>query len=530
MTTSPSHQPRPGSTPSAQAQVVILIGTMLLVGFYFLIRYQGRWAENDTAAFTTLSQAIFDSRQLLSGEEVYSNGYAYQSFLVFLAHSTGLDIRQIQIYLAPLLAAWVVLPAWLAYRELTASPKVASLATLILLIQPEFLFPILRGSHEKFTRGLMFFALFLLARSIRSQKNFRLFASFVLLFYLAAYSLITLNNLMAFSFIFAIAISLVLYGAVSWRDRLVEIASLPLVKRLVIVVGSLLIIAFIFTFYAYPPAQEQLRLMQSIQDRLSSMFLQVEEVRTNPYAVINSGWISSEVYLLISLSNWIILGASSLIWLWQTYNWFFKKHLPSQPEKLLWAIFGSFAAQGALSIAADLSGSIAGNLQHRMFPSFAMLAAPLTARWLVERLPQLPARRKLAWSSLGLLLTLLGLLSVVKATNEPLLSNYWIFYQPEEIAALNWAVEKHQAAWIWTDFNERLVTAYQTLSGPAPNRNTFDIAFAKRTTESYLISNLTRFRSERLGIPLPTQADSLRIYDNGEAAIYHRRPVTSFQR
>lgn len=510
--------------------VLLLTSALLGLGLYFLVRYGGLWGENDTSVFAHLTQIIMEAGRLIPPQDVYSNGYGYQAYLAALFHLSGLELRTIQLILAPLLAAWLVLPAWLAYREFTQSPRAATLATVFLLVQPEFLFPILRGSHEKFTRGLMFLGLYLLLRSIRSRAHLRRFAAFIVLFYLASYALITFNNLMAFSFIAAIGLAMFLFWLVTWRaaDRQGPRASLP--QRLLIVIGSLLIIAFLFTFYAYPPAQEQLRLMQSVQDRVSSLLLQVEDSGTNPYTVVNAGWISPGVYLLVSLANWLLLGASALIWLGQSYRWLVKQQPAGETERLLWAFYGAFALQGALSILVDLSGAIAANLQHRMFPSFVMLAAPLTASWLISWCERNPQRSRATWNLLGVLIAILGILSVLKATNEPILSNYWVFYRPLELSAVDWAVQKQEGTQIWTDFNERLNTSYNIKYLTIPNNNELLASLPRSYIESYLISELTRYRSQRLGQPLPVQADSLRVYDNGEAAIYRRRPLTSFQR
>jgi hypothetical protein len=45
-----------------------------------------------------------------------------------------------------------------------------------------------------------------------------------------------------------------------------------------------------------------------------------------------------------------------------------------------------------------------------------------------------------------------------------------------------------------------------------------------------MISDVTRARSVRLGVPLPIESDSLLTYDNGQAQIYHLRPRTPYQR
>ena len=96
--------------------------------------------------------------------------------------------------------------------------------------------------------------------------------------------------------------------------------------------------------------------------------------------------------------------------------------------------------------------------------------------------------------------------------------------------ALAWFTGHAQNDVIWTDFTERVSAAYQIRYGTPPNGNSLDIYAPKYFTTSFLVSSITQVRSQRLGAALPIQFDSLRIYDNGEAAIYRRRPLTIFQK
>jgi hypothetical protein len=516
---------------------LLLIGA-LLSGGYVLLRYEGWTADGDTAAFSRITRAMLDTRVLIpkGAENVYPNGYGYQSLLVFLTYLTGLNITSLQTIAAPLLTAWLVIPAWMVYREFTGSRRAATLAVAILLIQPEFLFPVLRGTHEKFTRGLMFICLYLMLRSLRERpspstsKTLSTFAAFIPPFYLAGAALITYNNFMASSFIFAFGLSMFLcWAALGWSSR-PNPAQRQTLQRLMLIIVSLFIITFVFTFFAYPPAQHQLRIMDSLFDRISALLLQVEDTATNPYAVINLGWNSPAVYLALSLANWLLLGSSTLIWLVQSWQ-IFRRHEDLEERRvLLWAFFGAFAAQGALSILVDVSGAIAGNLQYRMFASFVMFATPLTARWLVDL--RLTSRLGRGFIRLALFLALaaLGVLSLLKATTEPLLGNLWLFYRPSELQALKWFTTHAENDFIWTDYSDRLSAAYQIQLNLPPNGNTLDVFTPKTYTSTFLVSEVSRLRNMRLGFPLNIQFDSLQIYHNGETMLYHRRPLTAFQK
>ena len=130
--------------------------------------------------------------------------------------------------------------------------------------------------------------------------------------------------------------------------------------------------------------------------------------------------------------------------------------------------------------------------------------------------------------SVGLagILFCISIFSVLKATNEPLLSNKWNFYHPAEIIALTWADTHIQNGEIWTEYDERIQVAYVTEIGDTTNViNTF----VTPATRDMLLSPIIRFRSNRFRQPLPIPPDSLRVYDNGITQVFHLRPRTPYQ-
>jgi hypothetical protein len=507
-----------------------LAGLSSLLGLYTLLRYAGYWGEGDTAIFTKAISAILVSGELLPEVQAYPNGYGYQVLVAWLVAFTQIPLGVIQVAGGALLASWIVLPAWLAYRELTRSNLAVSLATLILLVQPEFLFPLLRGTHEKFTRGLMFICLYLLMRSLRSRSA-RFTALLAVCFYLCAYTLISFNTFMSTSFVLGILLALLLLWVTGrWATETRQVGS-PVVTRLFYVTASLLVLAFIFTFYAYEPAQQQLRILQNVWDRLALLFLQVEDTWSNPYQVVNAGWISLPVYFLVSLANWLLLGVSLVLWLKLSYTWLvLRLDHPKQHELILWALYAAFAFLGFSSILVDISGSIAANLQHRIYPTFAMLAAPLVGAWLASLKPTHGPTQKLGWAAASIGLGVLMVLSVLKATNEPLLSNTWLFYSPSEYQAVVWVEQNIPEHSLWTGPGGRIADGYIIRENGRPMTLELDPYVPQPTTYDFLVSDVTRLYAQRLGQLLPIQADSLLTYDNGATQIYHRRPLTPFQK
>jgi hypothetical protein len=521
------------STSSSVRDVLLLATAVLILAAYGILRYGGKWGESDTASFTGYIQGTLTSGKLVPEGRAYDNGYGYPALAAFLIQVSGLSLPNLQLYGSALLIVWLVVPAWLLFREFTDSRLAATLATVILFVQPEFLFPILRGTHEKFTRGLMILCLYLLLRSLRSQDRIGRFVGFLLAFYLAGYALITFNNLISISFIMSIGIALALTWFTGRMNKKSVGTTTPPVQRLAIVLISLILVAFMFTFYAYPPAESQFRLLNSIGDRIMALFLYGESASINPYGVVIKGWVSLPVYWLVSLANWLLVGFSAVLWLGQGYRWWLRRQKSPVEQRavLLWAFMGAFALIGALSVLIDVSGAIAGNLQLRAFPSFCMVAAPLVAGWLADKKPNSGWKAKFMRTGLAFLFSLLAIVSVIKATNEPLVSNKWIFYKPSEMAGLHWSNDKLPNSSIWTEFDERLVSAY-TISngaqGPAIGKG-FYLADLS-SPANLLISDVTRSRSLRLGIPLPITFDSFVIYDNGQTQIFHSRPKTPYQR
>ncbi len=521
----------------ATLHLLIALGLGLLFVSYVLLRYGGLWGEGDTLTFAGAIQNMIHDERLIPPSGWYPNGYGYQVLVTFLSQISGAPIGFIQRSAAILLAIWIIPPAWLLYRELVGSARGATLATLFLLVQPELLFVLARGTHEKFTRGLMLLSLFLLIRSLRSADRLARFASMIICFYLCIYAVISFNTFLANSFVLAVLLALVLCWVVI-REQPFSLRPAAqagvLVQRLMFVSVICLILVFAFIFYIYPPALISLRFFNTVAERSAALILDVESDTAenediNPYTTIDSAWISREAYLLLTFSNWLLLGASASIWLWHTFAWGLGRRTPPDTAAvLLWAFYGAFAIQGALSILADFS--IGGNLQHRVFPSFTLLAVPLITRAIIHWQPPTPAIRRSAYATLALVLGLLAILSTLKATNEPVLSNKWIFYHPSELQAITWADTYLAERGLWIGFDERLIAGYGLATDVQPRAVRLDAWAVDTGIRSFLISDVTRSRGTRLGVPLPIKPDAAITYDNGITQIYRLRPETPYQR
>jgi hypothetical protein len=503
---------------------------MFVIGVYFIARYAGKWAESDSTTFTNIVRVFAQEGRLVPIEgQVYPNGFAYQAISTFILSLTGLDVATLQQLIYPLVSSMVVLPAWLLYRELTGSARGATITTILLFTQPEFLFVVMRSSHEKFTRTLMLLCLYFLVRSFKLRNRPWMLAMNDGLFYLAAFAFIASNNLLAHSFIFAIAIALSLGWMLVKRHADREQSSYVL-RRLFYATLICLVLVYVFTFYTYPPAQHDLAVLRGIGDRIGALFLSTDSTTTNAYAPVAAAWVSPAfiTYFAVSVANWIILAASGTIWLYQGLRWFIRGKPPKTREAwLLWLLFVAFAAQGVLAVLADVSGALSGNLQYRLFPSLATVAVALVGSTLVQWRPRRWGRPIVLGLSFALFC--IAILSVFKATNEPMLSNKWIFYRPDEIVALTWSDLHLENAEIWTEYDERLVDAFRTERANSVNRNRFITDPVQPTTRNMILTSITRLRSSRLERVLPVPPDALRVYDNGVAELFHLRPLTPYQ-
>lgn len=522
-----------------RAQVVALCAFAVLVATYVVLRYEGYWGETDTSVFAAATRARIETGELIPspGYVVYPNGYGYQVLGAFLVRVSGLDLTTLQLYGSALLLVWIVLPAWLAYRAFTGTPYGASLATALLLVQPEFLFAVLRGTHEKFSRGLMLVCLYLLVRSVGARHRPTRFTGMVLAFCLAFYALLAFNNFLALSLVGAMALACLLVWSAARVGLALPRGTVFTLRRLAYGVAFAAVVAFLFTFYAYTPAQHGVRLLRSVGEQLTLLVgfehptaPSSEGVVYNPYAVVTTWWVSLPVYLVVSLGNWLTLVPSLALWMYQSSRWLRGAGKPErESDLLLWALYGAFALQGAFSAVVDLSGALSGNLQHRSFSSFVMLAAPVVAKGVVDGVPRRLFASPRAHVAVWTLVAALAVLSLLKATNEPLLSNKWLFHLPGEMWAVRWTERTLPGRAVWIGFDERLESAREIQTGGTLRQVLFDKAALDGNTRDLLVSEVTRRQSQRLGVPLPLEGDDLVTYDNGEAQIVHRRPKTPYQ-
>jgi hypothetical protein len=314
-------------------------------------------------------------------------------------------------------------------------------------------------------------------------------------------------------------------------------------RRLLFTTACLVCLLYLFDFYVYSPASYEVNVYREIWDKLIQLFhktvvTQEQPPAGEPYAIVERSWISLQAYLAVSLGDWLLIGGSFLYWLRDGWNWIVRRRGPtSQTAWLLWVLFGAFALQCAEAVVVDFSGALATNLQYRAFESFILVAVAVLARGLTDSLRADGRLGRLAQLAAAGLIGCLAVLGILKAGNEPLLSNKWLFYTPEEVRALRWVDTNARNAGIWTELDERLKSAYElgvTMDiAPAdrqPNGNRLDHYAPTPEDRDFLVTDVSRARATRWNItPFPASAQ-IRAYDNGSAQVYHVVRLSPYER
>jgi hypothetical protein len=407
----------------------------MLEGVYFILRYGTNWLEQDTSTITGTANLVMDSGQLVV-RGAYPNGYAYQTVIVWLSTLSGLPIETLQTEIVPALGGGLVaIVGTVFFRHFLDSWRLGTMATLFVLLQPDFLFITFRGSHEKITWPLVMAVLILLHKSTKSVGMPGLFMSHVLLMYLVLYALIATNSFFATVLITSLLVS-VLFGAVvlwfsgNWYRR--ENATTTTLRRLLYSSVTGYVLVFTFIFHVYPPSQHYFGVLRTVRERVSAMFVSFE-TEAQPYTYISLSWTSSTTYLVLTVFTWLLLGGSFIYWLIRAYRLLRGRQL-RLPEDLPWLLYAGYAFQLVLSVVVDFAGVLGSNVQLRMLPALILVASVLFVRGVSELSQSLGrfSRTQMVFHGvLGILCAWFAIASVMKATNDPVVSNKWVFISPQ---------------------------------------------------------------------------------------------------
>ncbi|MBN1956497.1 MAG: hypothetical protein JW900_15815 [Anaerolineae bacterium] len=527
-------QARPQNRTQALLLILVVLYAMLAAG-YFVLRYSGRWSDSDTANLTMTMVATRNEGTILPSRG-YALGFLYPALSTFIAATTGVSFSQLQFLIYPLVAAGLSLIAFVLYRELLGDVTAGALAVLLLFIQPDFLFVIFRGSHEKVTWMMAMLAIFLLARSFSAAGRLLHAAAYTVFFYLAILGMVASNAFFGSSVIVAVGVSLIggwLILFLSRREWAGDLARSS-VLRLIYVTSAAMLVWFLDIFYLYLPARRILYELSTAAERAAAVSLG-QEPRFDPYATVGWGWVSNAAYLALILPSFILAGLSFLSWAWMGLRHLLRRQniLDYAPRFLLWLMYGGFGVQMLISLVTSQTGGVASNLQQRIFPAAMMLGVPLVAQsimWLWRSQKRAILTRGMA-AALALFVLWGSGASLLKATNDPWLSNYWSFWTPVEDAGVAWVEEHIQYQSVWLGLDGIRLGAHAIAEGFGDESgNLSDVWGRDVRTRDAMISNLDRELSIRRFIPLPDIEGQNRVYDNGTSAHYHWRPLTPYQR
>lgn len=510
--------------------VLVPLAYALSVTVYTALRYGYRWAETDTGAFMRLVHRILETQTIEPPTSAYPNGYGYQSLVIVLSDVTGLREATLQIVVLPFLSLVIALTAFVTMRLLTGSATLGAASALLLFIQPEFLFVVQRGNHEKVTYLLVLLLVFLISISIIRPCTRGSLIAAIVAYYLCLWALISTTSFFASTFLVALGMTVV-GGWVMMRIARARVGNDSAMRRLVytLLAGGALILAFIVIIYE--PAQHTILLYEQLIDQLSVLLLSAETTG-EPYAAVGTDWAAPWLYPVLSAFNWLVLATSALAWAGLVKQ--FRRegiNASNRNVLVLCMLAAALALQVALSIFVDLAGFLSANLQVRLFPFYMLFGIPLAVVGVSRLIGRLSGAAKSAASvAITLALFVFAIAGVLKATNDPLVSNKWLFFTHAEEVAVAWVDRSMIAQDIWLGQDERL-RMMQDIHNPADpsHTNRYVEGSTDPSMRYFVVSTVTEWLSIRRKVPLPAVAGEDRIYDNGTVQVYHRVPETPYQ-
>lgn len=516
-------------------QWAVLLG--LVFGSYFMLRYQGYWAEIDTSVFLTAAEKYSYARTL-TYDGAYLHGYAYVVWLTTLSDFTGLPIPDLtQLYLPIISTLMVALLGFAAFRQLLGSARLGLMSVAAVFLVPEFLFTVARGNHEKIDISMILLAILAMTSSMREwQTGHRpaVFASWALTYHLATFTLSTSNTF--FGSTFAAASTLFVLGMLILTRLRARSSGThgSLTRRLLLTLGVSWSLVMLVMWYLYPAASSQLQTYKDLISRLSTLFLSFD-TNPSPYAAVRQEWASQLAYTVVSSFRWVMFGVSFALWaylLWRAVRNF---HEVSAQRLYLLGLYGGFGVLLGLSIPVDFMGLAEGNnLQVRLYTYFVLMAAPLFSLGLALLLRAARRWNFPRWLSplLRVGLVVFALLSVLKATVDPAISNLWTFYTPQELRAVRFWANRNQYSTLWMGTRARLDYAFATRYGTfRPNQNYLLTGLADASTLMAVDSPVIRAQAAAERFELPTMfLTGNRVYDNGQAKLVSRLPQGPFNR
>ena len=479
---------------------------------YFVFRYSGQWIEEDSTRMAILMKYVFLEGTLIPSNQVYPNGFGAQVISSYIVNLANISIQQYAQYYHPIITSLSVFIAYSLFNELTKDRKIALLSTFLLLLQPEFFWTSARNTHEGFTFFLIMMATLALVKS-SSKTSYSTFISFILLFYLSIFALTFMNTFFASTFVFALTFAFILGYLFSKHFPMQDVF-----KRLIYSSAISIVLVFITMFYIYPPSGNMLSGMIGLFDKIRALIFVVEIQTTPQYGYILTAWISPYMWFFLTLFNWVIAPLSLIMWLKLVFDFIKKKNhwQFDSPLLLLLMLYAAFSFQLIISIIADRFSEFGSNMELRIFPILIIYAVPLASMLVFRIWDSIGSSHKKLCTLVSITLLIIFMSnSLLKGTNDPLVSNMWMFYSTEEEYGIRWAdaniknLEFHKID--YRSYYLRLLIRMDSNS---------TINYTNYNKERYILySYIEENRAMRLGLPLAQSYDSRKVYNSGTVRI-----------
>lgn len=508
-----------------------LLGSLgVFYSSYLVIRYGGLWSENDTAIFT--HDAILTARYHSTiFPTQYPHGFGYQLWLAMMQLTTHLPAAFINTTILPFIGvSLTILLAYVTYLELMENLALSQLATFLILAVPDIMFTLLRGNHEKLTVALILANVFVLVRFLKSTTT-KERCVWEIGFYLLVATNGVVNDYFTVFVVWGMIVYLLIAGLFAWRTGYPKPGTFLSVARLILI--SVGIIA-LDVWIVFPPARiDAYLLMQTIQ-KLKTLFT-TQQIASNPLSASVQQWVDIPVYLVVSGFRWIVVGGSFLVWLLMLIIPLRRKEPLSPQSLIMTSMYAATAASVVIAVPVDLTGLAAGtNLEFRNYTYFALFAVPFVAIGVSGVTATMSPKwhRKGARTFITLLVPFFLIISMLKATLDPLISNQWLFYSPSEKQAVLFYL-RHRSqgpGLLWAGPDQRLSDAAATWW---PGLTPWYVAGGRQPVSPlfslWLWSPNIAVSAVELKDPLPDYAQQNLIYSNGQAKIYAKIPASPFE-
>lgn len=552
-----------GNNQRSELRIVLGILTIAtVITLYWFGRYANFMDEHDGAKMARYTEAIYTLGTINVDEaDAYPSGFGYPAVHAMISHITGLSPKVVSD-----LTAWWFVPlmliAYVLYRRLLNYDRLtAALGVFLLICIPDVIFYFLRDSHERFTWSYVMLLIFVLAASQFNKNSLLTFSRLVIIFYLLLMGLVFNHVFFATTFMTTVCIALFFWIALRFITRRSIRQRLEYVSGLRLAIISFVTIMMIYTMleYVYDPAGRYLEELDDIASRIEVLLLGYEdtEAATTTTVVeasrnlsvdglglrtlIRQSWSSPYSYAMVTTGQWIILLMAGGAALYITYRTWRGRLHPSIMVLLLLTIFFSISAQTFIALGTDIFRLTRyNNLQLRFFVLLGIASAPLAAMaWLA--LIRSARSRKVALYRAVLVASFAFasyavIASSFKTTLDPLVTNNWLFYSPQEKAAVLWMEDGRirDANIRWGHWVNQRSAVNTWLSYDVWDENNYTSTLNARDTQVVLLSTNTIYNSERTGLPVPEiiNEDGIlynRVYATSDVSLYTRVPSTPFQ-